>query len=325
MKGTRAFLEKLNLPAGDAHALPSSRKRFPDGAQYRVEIPTVEGPKAFRALVEEMRRYNLTIHRISQGSGIMLLTDEEILEMVEIGCDEAIEVSLFIGPRASFDINVSPHTSAGKNIGLRVVGMDQVVFALEDVKRACSLGIRSILVADEGLLWVINEMKKAEELPANLVVKVSVSMGMANPVSIRLAESIGANTYNVPSDMTVSRLAAIRQAVDIPLDIYIEVPDEFGGFARYYEMMEMIRVAAPVYLKFGLRNAPNIYPSGTHLEDLAVSLTRERIRRAKIGCDLLQRYNPELVSSNKASSDLGVPFKVKDRENPERLIVLENS
>jgi len=29
---------------------------------------------------------------------------------------------------------------------------------------------------------------------------------------------------------------------------------------RLYEIPEIIRVAAPVYIKFGLRNAPNIYP-----------------------------------------------------------------
>ena len=30
----------------------------------------------------------------------------------------------------------------------------------------------------------------------------------------------------------------------------------------------MIRAAAPVYVKLGLRNAPNIYPAGLHLEDM---------------------------------------------------------
>jgi hypothetical protein len=58
-----------------------------------------------------------------------------------------------------------------------------------------------------------------------------------------------------------------------------------------------VRVTAPVYLKFGLRNAPNIYPSGTHLEATAVALTRERLRRARLGLDLLRRLDPETVMS----------------------------
>ena len=65
----------------------------------------------------------------------------------------------------------------------------------------------------------------------------------------------------------------------VPIDIYIEVPDNFGGFVRYYEMSTIVEVASPVYLKFGLRNAPDIYPSGGHVEQTAVNLARERVRR----------------------------------------------
>ena len=47
---TRAFLrDELGLPAGDAFDLPTSGKRFEDGGQYRVEIPSVEGPAALQA------------------------------------------------------------------------------------------------------------------------------------------------------------------------------------------------------------------------------------------------------------------------------------
>jgi hypothetical protein len=282
-------------------------KTFSDGAHYRIEIPSVEGPAVFRGVVEEMKKYNIPIHRVSQGSGIMLLTDDEILEMVQVGRDNQIEVSLFIGPRATFDIGAQALTSAGKSIALRASGMEQVVYSLEDVKRACSLGIRGVLVADEGVLWAINEFKNAGDLPADLVVKVSVSLGACNPISINLAQKMGADTYNVATDMTLARLAAIRQVVDIPLDLYIEVPDDFGGFVRYYEVAEIIRVAAPVYVKFGLRNAPNIYPSGTHLEDTAVKLGRERVRRAKIGYDFIQRYGSGFITSEPGAAGLGIP------------------
>ena len=66
-------------------------------------------------------------------------------------------------------------------------------------------------------------------------------------------------------------------------------------------------MAAPVYVKFGLRNAPNIYPSGTHLEATAISLTRERVRRAKIGLDLLHRYYPEATISERGAAGLAIP------------------
>jgi hypothetical protein len=55
---------------------------------------------------------------------------------------------------------------------------------------------------------------------------------------------------------------------------------------RLHEIPELIRVAAPVYVKFGLRNAPDLYPSGTHIEATAVGLSRERVRRARFGLEL---------------------------------------
>ena len=132
----------------------------------------------------------------------------------------------------------------------------------------------------------------------------------ANPASIRLMEKLGANTFNIPTDLTLSQIATVRQAVNIPLDIYVEAPDDLGGFVRLYEIPEIIRVAAPVYIKFGLRNAPNIYPAGTHVEPVALALTRERVRRARIGLDLLHRYYPEAITSQLGAPGLAVPVAI---------------
>jgi hypothetical protein len=307
MQATRDFLKRLGLPPGDLFELPTSAKRFPDGAQYRVEIPSVEGPHALAAVLAEADARKVRVHRVSQGSGIMLLTDAEIREMARLGAEARVEVSLFVGPRAAWETGAQITAPAGKNLGARQRGMNQVVYAIEDIKRACSLGIRSVLVADEGLLWVVNEMKKAGELPAELVLKVSVQMGAANPISIRLQEQLGAGTYNTPTDLDLPMLAAIRAAVSLPLDIYVEVPDNFGGFVRHYEIPEIVRVAAPVYVKFGLRNAPDVYPSGSHLESTVIALSKERVRRAEIGLDLLRRYYPEAVQSELAAKGLALP------------------
>jgi len=313
MRKTRDFLTSLGLPGGDALDMPTSPKRFPDGAQYRIEIPSVEGPRALAAVLEEAERLSVMVHRVSQGSGIMLLTDAEIREMARLGRDSGIEVSLFVGPRAAWDTGAQILASAGKNLGARLRGMDQVVFAVEDIRRACDLGIRSVLVADEGLLWLANEMKKASKLPADLVLKVSVQMGAANPISVRWMEQLGAGTYNTPTDLSLPQFAAIRQAVALPLDVYVEVPDDFGGFVRYYEVPELVRVAAPIYVKLGLRNAPNIYPSGAHIEATAVAMARERVRRAAIALDMLHRYTPEAAMSERGAKDLGVPVITGDR------------
>jgi len=297
MESTRAFVKGLGLPTGDLNNLPSSTQRFPDGGQWRVEIPSVEGPNALRMVYEQADALGVPIHRVSQGSGVMLLTDDELDEMAAIGRERGIEISLFIGPRAGWDTGAMPWATAGKAVASKARGMEQIIQGVEDVKRSCDHGIHSVLVADEGLLWVLGEMKKTGELPADLILKGSVMFSASNPASVQLLERLGLTTFNTPTDLTLAQLAAIRSATTMPLDIYIEVPDNIGGFIRHYEIAEIVRVCAPVYLKFGLRNSPDIYPSGTHLENTAIALTKERVRRAKLGLDMLNRLDPNTVMS----------------------------
>jgi hypothetical protein len=272
-----------------------------------MEIPSVEGPGALRAVIETAEALGLPLHRVSQGSGIMLLCDREIAEMAELGAQHGIEVSLFVGPRAPWEGSAQALTPDGKTVAWRHMGMDQLVYAFSDVVRAVELGIRSVLVADEGLLWLVEQARRREILPRGLVLKGSALLGVANPLGIKLLEDNGLNTINVASDASPARLAAMRAVLHLPIDLYIESPDGLGGFVRHYEIPEIVRVAAPVYLKFGLRNAPNIYPSGAHLEQAAVLTGRERVRRAAIGYELIQRYAPDLVTSKPGAAGLGLP------------------
>jgi hypothetical protein len=308
MKGSREFLKSLGYPPGDLYELPTSDKRFADGAQYRIELPSVEGPRALEATLEEIDRYGITVHRVSQGSGIMLQTDEEIKEMCQMCAERGMELSLFVGPRGTWDISAQPFTSAGKAIALRHEGADQLVYAMEDLKRGVSLGLRGALVADEGLLLLTKEMKKQGILPEEFVVKVSVQLSAANPVSIKLLQDLGADTYNVPTALTLPKLAAIRQVIDIPIDLYVEVPDNFGGFIRHYEIPELIRILAPVYIKFGLRNHPDVYPSGKQWEATNISLCMERVHRAALGIQMIERYYPEAMTSKLGAAGLGIPL-----------------
>jgi hypothetical protein len=295
MEKSRAFLEGMGLPGADRQA--TSTRRFKDGGQYRFEIPSTEGPRALEAVLDEARRRRVPIHRVSQGSGIMLLTDEEISEMVEMGRRAAIEVNLFIGPRGTFDIGAQVYSSAGRALGLSLRGAEQLVYAMEDVKRAVRLGCRSVLVSDVGILNVIAKLRAAGELPPELILKTSVMMAPTNPASAALVEALGADTINIPSDLSIAQVAAIRASISVPIDFYVEAPDNLGGFVRYYEIPELIRVAAPIYLKFGLRNAPDVYPSGAHLEPAVIALSRERVRRAEIAREIIQRFCPEAVMS----------------------------
>ncbi|MER7083501.1 Peptidase family U32 [Saccharopolyspora kobensis] len=305
MRQTRDFLRSQGLPGEDAPA--TSTKRFPDGAQYRVEIPSTEGPEVLDAVLAEADAREVVVHRISQGSGGMLLTDAELREMARTAAARSVELSLFARPVAGWDTSPMATAAGGGPVAAQARGTEQLVHVLEDIKRTAEAGVRSVLVTDLGVLKTASAMRAAGDLPPDLQFKISVQMGLANPAAVRIAEDLGADTYNVPTDLSIGQLAAIRAATELPLDVYVEAPDDMGGFVRHFEIAEIVRVAAPVYVKFGLRNAPNIYPSGTHLTPTAVALGRERVRRARIGLDLLHRYAPEAEASQLPAEGLAVP------------------
>jgi hypothetical protein len=307
MRSVEQAMEALGWPARDPAEVPASKKRFADGGQYRIEIPSTEGPVVLRATLAEAEKRNVPVHRISQGSGMMLMTAAEIAEMCAIGREHGIEVNLFIGPRATFDVGAQAFSAAGRTLGLSLRGADQLRYAVEDLRRAVELGLRSVLVSDIGVLALIGKMREAGDLPRELIIKTSVMMAPANPASARILEDLGADTINIPSDLSLAQVASIRAAIDAVIDFYLEAPDNIGGFIRYYEAADLVRVASPIYLKFGLRNAPDVYPSGTHIEHTVVALSRERVRRAEIALELLKRQAPELVMSPLKAADLGVP------------------
>lgn len=280
-------LDEVGLPAAGPRP-PTSAQRFPDGGAWRLEIPSVEGPEALRAVLEESERLEVPVHRVSQGSGVMMLTDREITDMLAAAEESRVEVCLFLGPRGTWDVGAATRSATG-GAGPRARGRDQLGQCLEDMHRAAGLGIRNILLADEGVLWVGHQLRSRGELPVDLRFKVSVLTAPVNPAALAVWAALGADSINVPSDLSAAQLAELRAASSAALDVYLEAPDDVGGFVRLYEAAELIRVAAPVYLKFGLRNAPGIYPVGQHLAGAAQATARERVRRARLGLDILER------------------------------------
>jgi hypothetical protein len=307
MDATRSFLRSIGLDVDVAGELPDSPKRFPDGGSFRIEIPSTEGPRPLEAVLDEATARAVPIHRVSQGSGAFLLTDAELDDMARIARDAQIEVSLFARPTASWGPGASARSDIGPAIAAAVHGPEGLAHALEDIRRSAAHGFRSVLITDVGLLDVFHEMRARGELPEDMQAKVSVMFPIANPSAARVLVRLGANTLNVVTDLSIADVAAIRAAVDAPIDFYIEAPDDAGGFVRFYELPELIRVSAPVYVKLGLRNAPNLYPYGSHLEATAIALSRERVRRAQLALELLERSGSTAEMSKPGASDLAIP------------------
>lgn len=268
---------------------PVSSQRFADGRAWKLELPSVEGPAVLSATFEEADRLGVPVHRVSQGSGIQLLMDDEIRDMVDQCHSRDVELCLFVGPRGSFDIGAAASAPNGGALKGALRGARQLQHALDDIHRAIELGVNSVLVADVGLLAMLGTMRGAGDIPADFVVKVSVLNAPCNPATAAVLAQLGATSLNIPSDLTITQIAEIRSANDAIIDFYVETPDDVGGFVRHHDVAELVRAAAPVYLKFGLRNTPALYPSGRHIEQTAILCSLERVRRAKIGLEHLAR------------------------------------
>ncbi|RII12309.1 hypothetical protein DSC45_25950 [Streptomyces sp. YIM 130001] len=287
-----AALARVGHRAPDLDPADASPHTFPDGGTWRTEIPSVEGPEALATVLEESARLDVPIHRISQGSGIWMLSDAEITAMVTACAERDIELCLFTGPRGTWDTGAAARTDSGGG-GLRARGHDALAGCVEDALRATELGVRCLLVADEGVLWTLHRLRANGALPADTTLKVSALIGPVNPASYAVFERLGADSVNVPSDLTLAQLTEIRRQSAAPMDFYVEAPDDLGGFVRMYEVAELIRRGGPIYLKFGLSKAQGIYPYGAHLREHALATARERVRRGRLVLDLLARHGAD--------------------------------
>lgn len=308
----RRMIERAGIPGGDAYSLPDSPLAFPDGAQYRMEVSGVERPQVLEALIDEMHARAVPIHRlISTVMGSTLLDDAELRQFAALAAEARLEVIITPGPRSGWDVGRQVATPEGALSGLRYRGSDQLCYVVAEYLRCIDLGFRGFLCLDEGLLWLVNELKRNGDIPPDVVVKVSIYAGHANAAGARVLETLGASTFNPLGDLSLPQLASIRQAVRMPLDLHIYLADSFGGFNRFYEGAEMARVCAPCYFKIEpgpalASGGAAMYRPWTSTEFLAQQ-AREKVKYAQIIHELIQATNPGLKLSELGPEDLAIP------------------
>ncbi len=308
MQGLEEALEELGLPATDNHTLPGSESRFPDGGHYRIEISGVERASSLETLVREAERQSVPVHRIiATVGGATYLTHQELDDFADIARDNRIEVVMTLGPRRAWDTGRQIVTQEGLVSGMRLRGMDRLRHWIRDFERCTEAGFRGALVADEGALWLMDQLREREVIPPDSIFKLSVFAGQANPAGARIAEMLGADTFNPLADLTLPMLSAIRSAIRIPLDVYLCLVNSMGGFVRFYEAAEIARIAAPCYFK--------IEPGPSEAEIYAPwnppsfhdDMIRERVRNAAVAMELIERENPEIRCSPAGGEDLHIP------------------
>ncbi|MBF0528899.1 MAG: hypothetical protein HQK55_06450 [Deltaproteobacteria bacterium] len=309
LKKIRDFMEKEGIPGRDAHELPSSNLTFPDGAHYRIEIAGVERASTMEAMLDEARKRNVTVHRVVAAVGGSTYCDfQELKAMAQMAREEQIEVIMTVGHRKGWDVGARESaTSEGQNQGFRLRGSDNISYHIADIMRSIEAGFRGFLVYDEGVLFLLNRMRQEGFIPKEVIFKFSVFGGYCSAAGAKLVESMGANSMNPISDVSLPILAGIRRAVKIPLDVYIIVVDSFGGEFRAYEATEIARVAAPCYFKFEPGTSEGDIYKPWVSEEWHQNFIRQKIKIASIVYEIMNKHAPELTASRKGPADLVTP------------------
>jgi len=302
------MMEKHGVPGRDLYNLPTSEKRFPDKCHYRIEISGVERPSTLEAVIDEMDKRKVPVHRlISTVMGATLLSDKEMEQFAKLAYDAKLEVIITPGPRTLWDLGGQIRTPEGAISGIRFRGSDNLAYVIADIKRAIDLGFRGFLVVDEGLLWLLAQMRKAGDIPKDVVFKVSIFAGHANAAGAKVLETLGANTFNPVADVTLPMLAAIRKAVNMPIDVHVYLFDSFGGFNRLWETPEIARVTAPCYFK--IEPGPSVgtmYKPWVSPDSLAF-IAREKVKNAETIIQLVDKNYPTAKTSKVGTRDLAIP------------------
>jgi hypothetical protein len=298
---TRKYVKTLGLPEGDLNDLPTSDARFPDGAFYRIEVPTVNSAEAVAALLETSDKLGITINRVTETYGMFRHTRQELKEYCRLCNEYGAELLLSVGPRATYDTGATVLSPQGVRISYRLRGMEQVLRAVEDIKRGIDLGCRGFLIYDEGMLWLVGQMRKDGELPSDIIFKTSAHCGHCNPASFKVLESLGADSINPVRDLQLPMIAALRAAVKIPVDIHTDNPPASGGFIRVYEAPEIARMAAPVHLKTG-----NSVLSA-HGQISSANDGKRMADQAAIVVEMVSKYYPKAKQTKRGDSHLNIP------------------
>jgi len=305
----RNFMEKEGIPGRDAYELPTSQKTFPDGANYRIEIAGVERASTMEAMIDESRKRNLAVHRVIAAVGGSTYCDAgELRAMAQMAREEKIEVVMTVGHRKGWDVGARESATAeGAMQAFRLRGSDHISYHIADIMRSIEAGHRGFLVYDEGVLYLLNKMRQEGIIPPETIFKFSVFGGYCSAAGARVIESMGANSLNPSSDVSLPILGGIRKTVDITLDVYIIIVDSFGGMFRAYEAPEIARIASPCYFKFEPGTSESDIYKPWVTEEWHQGLIREKVKIASIVQEIMQRHAPELKVSSKGPADLVLP------------------
>lgn len=299
----------IGLPPKDLHRHPRSRKRFPDGADWRTEISGIENLAVLKAVIEAAKHWQVPLHRlISVVRGSDKFPVSELKEFAAIAAGEGIEVVITPGPRPTDFIGRQVATPEGIISGLGLRGVDANSYYFEDVMRSYEIGFRAFLVWDVGVLNALNQLRKIGKIPNDVIFKWSIFGGCTWPGTAQLLESLGADTINPVADLSIAELAAIRAVLDkkTAMDVHIRLWKSMGKYNRIYEAWKIAWVAAPVYFKMESGTGLAMYDQTTP-DTVLIEAAWNKVESLHVIRERIQENEPSLKLSDARPDDLHIP------------------
>ncbi len=293
-------------------------KKFPDGANYRIEVSGMETPGILEAVIDEAKKQKIPIHRaISTVKGSLYWSDEQLKALARIAAENKVEVIICPWKLAGL-VFENPNRILAD---LRLTDEETNEY-LAEIDRCIKLGFRGFLVWDKDLLELLNrKIRKTSDI----IFKLSTFANSFNRLNFVSAVRKGANTINTANGLPLEKLAKIRAAVPerVKLDIHMTFwqmtfeKNENGRleltakpYDRIKDAPELARICSPCYFKFEA-GTPGIGvydlsgPNWTE-KDLAEH-KRKDVRTAARIVRAIRRKHPDLVCSDWGPADLRVP------------------
>jgi hypothetical protein len=290
----RAYLQRIDVPVEDDYERSTSETRFPDGSHYKLELLPTELDE-YERIVDLASEHATPVNKFVDVTGTTFDSDETIREKCRRCRDAGVQLLMEPG-RGHHACDVSQQMALGEMDGGIVRGMDNLVHALSEVKRASDLGCRGFNFQDEGLFRLCARMRADGELPADTVLKLSSSFSVSNPSSVAFWADLlePHDSVNLARDLTLPMLSAIRNVTDQPLDVHAFWHTEV---VRTQDTPEIVRVAAPVSLK-------NYRVDHHGAREITVEEQYEQSLRV---AETIDREFPEAVQFEATADTPGVP------------------
>ena len=201
----------------------------------------------------------------------------------------------------------------------RCVGVRGLAYAVEDIARACEAGIRSFLIADAGLLDVLRDMQRADELPRDCVWKISVMMAPSNPPGCECSSAsarLPSTSRPIPPSYSYPRCGRPR--------IYHRSLRRVARRARRRRAWQRggrpHRRRRPAVCEVRSAQLTRALSVWEHLVADACAIAREKVHRAAVALEWLRGSHPSSSSPHRTRPASASPSRGQNRSDRRRIM-----